>query len=154
MFAEAEAGKHCAHLRIERVAVESVETLLQQGVSFSRRVVFGAGMIQLGHLPSHAFDLRLHGAQFVEDGEAFLEDRSPAEAQALLRKVADAHATRLLHLAVIERLKAGQHFHERRLAGAVGADQRSPLLAADEPVGLKKQDAGAESLAGILQREH
>ena len=41
-FAEAEAGEHGAHLRVERVAVEGVEALLQHGVALGGGCVFRA----------------------------------------------------------------------------------------------------------------
>ena len=153
-LAEAEAGEHAAHLRVERVAVERVKALLQHGVALRRGLVLGPGVIELGQLPGQLLDLALHLAQFVEDGEAFFEDGAAGELQALLRQVADAHAARLLQRAVVERFQAGQHLHQRGFAGAVGAHQRGLFLVADEPVGLKKQHPRPEPLAGILQGKH
>ena len=53
--------------------------------------------------------------------------------------------------AVVQRLQAGEHLHQRGFAGSVGADQRGLFVVPDEPVGLKKQDPRAEPLAGILE---
>src|SRR5487761_2419973 len=41
-------------------------------------------------------------------------------ADGLLRQITDAHAARLLHRAVVQRLQPGQHLHQRGLAGSVG----------------------------------
>ncbi len=122
--------------------------------ALGRGFILRAGVVEFGELPAQALDFALHLAEFVEDGEALFENGAAREAQAFLRQVADAHAARLLHAAVVERLEAGQHLHQRGFAGAVGADQRGSFLVSDQPVGLKKQDARTEALAGILQREH
>ena len=47
---EAQAGEHCAHLRIERVAVERVKAVLQQRKALGSGLVFGAGVIEFGEL--------------------------------------------------------------------------------------------------------
>ena len=96
LFAEAEAGEHAAHLRVERVAVERVKALLQHGVALGRGFVLRAFVIELGQLPAEPLDLALHLAQLVEDGQAFFKDRPAGEPQTLLRQIADAHAARLL----------------------------------------------------------
>jgi hypothetical protein len=74
-----------------------VEALLQHRVALGGGFIFRAGVVELGQLPGEPLDLALHRAQFVEDRQAFLENRAPGEPQALLRQVADAHAARLLH---------------------------------------------------------
>ncbi len=57
LLAEAEAGEHGAHLRIERVAVEGVKALLQHGVALGGGFVFGAGVVEFGKLPGQPLDL-------------------------------------------------------------------------------------------------
>ena len=131
-----------------------MEPLLQHREPLRHSFVLGARMIQLRHLRCRALDLAFHGAQLVKDAEALLEDGSPGQPQPLLRQIADAHAARLLHHPVVERLETRQHLHQRGFAGAVCADQRSLFVAPDQPVGLGKQHARPKALSGILQREH
>jgi hypothetical protein len=151
---EAESGEHCPDLRVQRVAVEDVEPLLQHGIALGRCFVLGTGVIELSHLPCSAFDLALHRAQFVEDRQALFKDGAPGQLQPLLRQVADAHAAGLLHHAVVKAFETGEHLHQRGFSGAVGTDKRGFLVAADEPIGFEKENARTKPLAGILQREH
>ena len=111
-------------------------------------------MVQLSQLRGQPLDFALHLVQLVEDGEAFLEYRAAGKLQSLLRQIADADAARLLEGAVVQRLQPGQHLHQRGFSRAVRAHQRSLLVVADEPVGLKKQHARPEPLAGIFERKH
>ncbi len=147
-------GQNRAYLGVEGVAVEGVEALLEEREPFGGGLVLGAGVVEFGKLGAEALDFAFHVADFVEDGQAFLEDGAAGEAQAFLRQVADAHAAGLLELAVVEGFQAGENLHQGGLAGAVGADEGRFFPAADKPVGLKEQDPGAEPFAGILQGEH
>ena len=108
-------------------------------------------MVKFGKLAAEPFDLPLHLADFVENGQAFFKDGAAGEPQPFLRQVADAHAAGLLHGAVVQRLKTGEHFHECGFPGAIGADQGGFLAGPDEPVGLKKEYARSKPLARILQ---
>lgn len=99
-------------------------------------------------------ELLLHGAQFVEDGEAFLEDGAAGEGEAILRQVADGHAFGALHRAVVERVEPGENLHERGLAGAVGADEGGALVGRDEPVGVFKEKFVTETFAGVGELKH
>ena len=153
-FAESQSGKHAAHLRVERVAVEGMKALLEQGVSLRRRLVLRARVVENCQLPAEPLDLPLHLMQFIEDREALVKDRSAGQRQSLLGKVADADAARLLHAAVVQRLQASDHLHQRGFAGSIGAHQRGLLLAADEPIGFHKQHPRPKPLAGILQGDH
>ena len=92
-----------------------------------------------------------HVADFVKDGEALLEDGTAGEDEALLRKIADAHAARGLQRAVVQGFQAGQDLHQGGFAGAVGAHKRGLFLAANEPVGFKEENTRAEAFAGILE---
>ncbi len=150
LLAEAQAGEHAAHLRVERVAIERVKPVLQHGVSLGCSLVLRAFVIQFGQLPGEPLDLMLHFAQLVEDSQALFEHCTPRKLQALLWQVADTDAPRLVKRTVIERFQAGQDLHQCGFACAVGANQRGFFVVADEPVGLKKENPRAKSLAGIV----
>ena len=151
LLAEAEPCEHATHLRVECVAVQRVKPLLLHGIALRSRFIFGASVIENSQLPGQMLDLLFHIAQLVKDCQALFKDTAPGEPQPLLRQVADAHATGLLHLAVVQRLKAGEHLHQRGFAGPIGAHQSGLFARPDQPVGFKKQYAGAKPLSGILQ---
>ena len=129
LLAEAKAGEHAAHLRVERVAIERVEALLQHRIALRGGVVLGSFVVEFGQLAAEALDLAFHLMQLVEDGEAFGEHASAGKAQPLLWQIADTDTARLLHCAVVERLLAGENLHQRGFAGAIGAHKSSFLLA-------------------------
>ena len=56
-----------------------------------------------------------------------IEDREPGIENRFLRHVADAQALRLLQQSVVELFEARNHLQQRRLAGAVAADQANAL---------------------------
>ena len=66
-LAEAQAGQHAAHLRVQRVAVQRVKALLQHGVALRRGLVLRPGVVQHGQLPAQPLHLARHLAQLVED---------------------------------------------------------------------------------------
>ena len=149
-FVEAQACQHRAHLRIKRVAIEGVKARLQHGVAFCCGCIFGASVVERSHLTGQRLNLRLHRPEFVEYGEALFEDRATTQLQALLRQIADGHAAREPHLSVVEGFQAGQHFHQRGLAGAIGAHESRFLLSRDQPVGILKENPRPKPLARIL----
>ena len=111
-------------------------------------------MVELGKLTAEALDLAFHGANFVKNRQALLEDGAALEAQALLGQIADAHAAGLFRRAVVERFLAGEDLHQRGFAGAVGAHQRGLFVFANQPVSFKKEYARPEAFPGIFQRKH
>ena len=56
-------------------------------------------------------------------------------------------------LAAIRRFLAREHPHQRRLAGAVGPDQRDAIAALDVQVEVAEHDEVAVRLAHVLQLE-
>ncbi len=100
------------------------------------------------------FQFQLHAAQFREDREALGKNAAAAQGKTFLGKITYGHAARALQGAVIERFGTGENLEQGRLAGAVGAHQGGALIGRNEPVGILKQNAGAESFAGSRQLEH
>ena len=94
------------------------------------------------------FGLVLHVAEFVEDGEALVEDGAAAEREAVLREVADGHALDVGARAVVEGLDAGEDLEQRGFARAVAADQAGALVGRDQPVDVFEEEFLAEAFAG------
>ena len=90
-----------------------------------------------------AFGMRLVGiADDARFGDALadgVEDRAGVVELGLLRHVADAQALGLLQQAVVELLEPGDHLQQRRLAGAVAADQADPLARLERQRGAVEQ---------------
>ena len=85
---------------------------------------------------------------FRENRQAFVEDGAPGERDAILRQIARADAFHHVDGAVVEPLDSGEHFQERRFAGAVGADDADALLRRDQPVEIFKKNFGSEAFPG------
>ena len=90
-----------------------------------------------------ALGMRLVGiADDARFGDALadrVEDRAGAVELGLLRHVADAQPLGLLQQAVVELLEAGDHLQQRRLAGAVSADQADALACLERERGAVEQ---------------
>jgi hypothetical protein len=69
--------------------------------------------------------------------------------QRLLRHVADPQALRLLQEAVVELLQAGDDLEQRRLAGAVAADQADALARLERQRRAVEQGDVAEGEVGV-----
>ena len=72
----------------------------------------------------------------------------------VLREVAERDVVADDAFAVVERLDAGEQLHQRRLAGAVRADERHPAAAFDGHVEPVVDDEVAELLARAAQLQH
>ena len=91
-------------------------------------------------------------AQLARFGDALadrVEHRGAGREQRLLRHVADAQALRLLQQAVVELLEPGDDLEQRRLAGAVAADQADPLARFERQRGAVEQgDVAVREMRG------
>jgi hypothetical protein len=147
LLREAQAPKHRANLRIERIDIVGMQHIHDVRVTCCRLRVFRGGGWQIAKFAGQLLGLGFHIAQLVEDAEAFIEDGLAAHRQAVLREVADGHALLARHRTVVERFHAAQHLQHGGLAGAVTADQPGPFVRRDEPVHLFKQQLGSKPLS-------
>jgi hypothetical protein len=123
------------------VAVGSGGVLLRLGVG-------------VGESVGELFGLGLHFAEFVEDGEALVEDAAAGEREAVLREVADGHALDVGAQAVVEGLDAGEDLEQRGFARAVAADQPGALVGRDQPVDVFEEEFLAVAFAGSGELKH
>ncbi len=154
LLGESEAAQHGPDLRIQRVDVVDVEVVGDVGVAVGGGAVLARAGVGGGERVGDLFGLALQRVQMVEDGEALGKDGLAAEGEAVLRQIADGHALDTGERAVVQGLQAGEDLEQRGFAGAVAADQAGALVRRDQPVGVFKQEFGAESLAGGGELKH
>src|SRR5271157_1046568 len=131
---EAQTVEDGANLRIEGVAVLHAEFAGDALIPVRYLRIFAGGVIEFAHLVSEVLHLLLQRAQAAEHGHAFVENRTAGELQAVLREVAVGRVLRGRDAAVVERLHAAKNLQQRRLSGAVGADQANALARRDQPI--------------------
>ena len=89
------------------------------------------------------------------DGERLVDRRRRIHPRRLvLREVLHDDVVAFDALAGVGRFFARQHPHQRRLADAVGADERDAIAALDVQVEVVEHDEVAVRLARVLQLEH
>ena len=119
---EAQPGQHPVGSGLDRIAPEGLEAALRLPVGGERAVVLGPGrggdlVVQPDQLPLEPLDLGAPGQHLVEHGPV-------APLGDLLREVADGLVLGPVHLAGVGLGDAEDDLQQRRLAGAVAADQR------------------------------
>ena len=87
-------------------------------------------------------------------GDRLVEHRSAGHLLDVLPEVADGQLLRHDHVAVVRRLFADDHAEERRLAGAVRADQPDFLAGVELERGVDEQDLLAVLLADAGEGNH
>ena len=85
--------------------------------------------------------------------EALNRHRDDGIAVEALRNVADAQILAAMHYSAIGLLEAQQYAHQRRLAGAVEADQRDDLAFADVEVDVEQQVTAVARDANAARRD-
>ena len=122
LVVEAEAVQHLARLALERVAAEMLVLLLHLAEAREDRVHV-VGLRGIGHRVLQRLELVMQGASAPAAGDRLVEHRSAGHLLDVLPEVADRQLLRHRHVAVVGRFLAGDHPEQRRLAGAVRADQ-------------------------------
>ena len=149
-----EAGEHRADLRFDGVSVARAEFAFGAMEAVGHLGIFRAGRVQLRHAARQLLLLVLEGAQIAEHGHAFGEHGAAGKREALLRQIADAGAALRRDGTGIEPFDSGQHFEQRRFAGAVGAHDAGAFVGRNQPVDVLKKDFGAVALAGPRELDH
>src|SRR5207247_9315534 len=86
--------------------------------------------------------------------ERVRQDGALAARGGLLGEVADGGGARAAHAARVGLVEAGQEASERRLAGAVRADEPDPLPVRDAPREVAEEDLPAKRLGDRLDGDH
>ena len=153
-FGEAEATQHGTDLRVQGVDVVHMQVVRDVGVAVGGGAILAGVGVGGGEGVGDLFGLALQRVQVIEDRETLRKDRLAADGEAVLRQVADGHALDARQLAVVQCLQAGEDFQKGGFAGAVAADQAGALVRRDEPVGVFKEEFGAEPFAGGGELKH
>ncbi len=153
LLAEAEAGEDFARAAFQRVAAELLEAGLHLAVALDDRVHL-VGAIRIGQ---RGFELLQLGRDLAHRAGAVhhLGDGAAARHLAdVLAEVADGDAAIDGDLAFVGRLLARDHAEQRRLAGAVRADEADLLAAVERRRGLDEEDLVAVLLADVVETDH
>ena len=159
---------HDQHARVEAQRLGDLDDLLVGDREAADRAL---GVEADAEAVEQALDLAVHGAavdaleplQRVEAHDDVLRDAEVGEQRGLLvddrdagvaRRVRGVEVDRLAvdeHLAGVAADDAAEHLDERRLAGAVLADQRAHLAGAEAEVAVAQRADGAVGLRGVAQ---
>ena len=119
---EAEAAQDGARRRLEPIAAERLEAVLEiavaRGERVTRRRLEGAGDV---------LHLALERPHLVEAAQRFHQHGAGGAGGDLLRQIPDGGGARAAHLPGVRLVETGQDPAERGLAGAVGADEPDAL---------------------------
>ena len=135
---EAEAGQDAPRLRLEAVAAERLEPMLEPAVlvhQLGELVVVGRLLellLDVAHAP-------LDAAHLAGAGEHVGERRPPAALGDLLAQVADDRVPGSRDRSAVGGLVAGDQLEQRRLAGAVRSDDREAPPGADHQADVAEQ---------------
>jgi hypothetical protein len=99
-------------------------------------------------------ELVVQVAHAAAAGDRLVEHRPPRHLLDVLPEVADGQLLRHRHVAVVGRFLAGDHPEERRLAGAVGADEADLFARVELEGGVDEEDLPAVLLADAVERDH
>ena len=159
---------HDQHARVEAQRLGDLDDLLVGDREAAHRAL---GIEADAEAVEQALDLAVHGAavdpleaaQRVEAHDDVLRDAEVGEQRRLLVDDRDARVARRVggvevDLGAVDEHRAGvapddaaEHLHERRLAGAVLADQRAHLAGPEAEVGVAQRADGAVGLRGVAQ---
>ena len=148
---EAETRQHAADALLDAVAIEAVELLEQRALLLDQRVEIAVPTLDLrGHL----VEAGLHGDRLRERLPQLVEQRVFVVEAGVLPQVAEGAATAVPRRAALGRLEAGDDPQQRRLPGAVRADEPGVLAVAHDERNLVEDIERTEGLGEGVGVEH
>ena len=150
---ESEAGQHFARLRFERVAAEMVVFLLHFAEA-RQDAVHVVGARRIRHRVLQLFELVMKIADAAAAENRLVEHRAAGHLLDVLAEVADRQLLRHRDVAFVRHFFADDHPEERRLAGAVRADEADLFAGVELEGGVDEQDLPAVLLADLGERNH
>ena len=99
-------------------------------------------------------ELVVQVAEPAAAGDGLVEHRAPGHLLDVLAEVADRQLLRHRHVALVRRLFAGDHAEQRRLAGAVRADEADLLAGIELERRVDEENLSSVLLADVGKRDH
>ena len=127
LVVEADSGQHALDQRVERVAVRVLVVVLQLGVLLEELRVLGLALRRVREIVLDRAHAAIHPQHVRERRLDEIEERHPSLGVEMLADVADGHAGGADDLPVIGLFLLEEETEERRLPGAVAADQADVL---------------------------
>src|SRR5206468_12964371 len=146
---EAEAAQDRAGTRLQAIAAEGLEAMLQLAVPLGERLA-RRRLQRAGDL----FHVALERPHFLEAAQRLDEDRAGGGAGDLLREITDRRRARAAHLPRVRLLQPGQDATERGLAGAVGTDETDALAVGDAPADVAEENLTPVPLGDAVELDH
>ena len=153
LLAEAQAGEDLARPALQRVAVQLLEARLHLAVALDDRLHL-VRPVRIRHGGLQLLQLGRHGAHRAGAVHHLGHGAAARHLAHVLAEVADGHAAIDGHLALVGLLLARDHPEQRRLAGAVGADEADLLALVERRGGLDEEDLVAVLLADVVETDH
>ena len=108
----------------------------------------------IGHRVLQRLELVVQIADASAAGDRFVEHRAARHLLDVLAEVADGQLLRHRHVAFVRRFLADDHPEQRRLAGAVRADEADLFAGIELEGGVDEEDLPAVLLADAGKRNH
>jgi hypothetical protein len=143
---EAQPVQHLARLRLEAITA-GVLVLLLDLAEARQDAIHVAGAIGVAHRLLQRLELVMQIAQTAAAGNRLVQDRAAGHLLDVLAEVADRQLLRHRDIALVRRFLADDHPEQRRLAGAVRADQTDFLAGVELERGVDEQNLPAVLLA-------
>ena len=150
---EAEPVEHLAGLRLERVAAQMVVLLLHLAEAREDAIEIG-GLRRIGQVVLQPLELVVQIADAAAAENRFVEDRAARHLFDVLPEISDRRALRHRHVAFVGRLLADDHPEQRRLPGAVRADEADLLPGIQLEGGVDEEHLAPVLLADVGERDH
>ncbi len=150
---KAEAMQHLARLRFQRVAAQMLVFFLHLAEAFEDAIHF-VGPRGIFHGALQLFQLMMQIARAPAARDGLVQHRTPLHLFHVLAEIADVQPLGNRHLAVVRLLLAHDHAEQRRLAGAVRANQAHLFAGVQLKRSVDKDQLLAVLLIDIGKRDH
>ncbi len=153
LLAETQAGEDFARPSLQGVAVQLLEARLHLAVTLDD-IVHIIRPVRISHRRFELFQLARHCTDRAGAVHHLGHGTSARHLTDVLAEVTDGDAPIDGHLALVGALLAGDHPEQRRLAGAVGADEADLLAFLERRGGLDEENLVANLLADVIETNH
>ena len=151
---EPETTKNVGDLQLEVVAVLHAEAFLKVAVAMQRGFVFAGRQGLVTDTMLEVVHFGLHVEQGLEGEARFVNNRTAAMHEAVLRQVSNRQGVGADDLSFIGLIESGQHPEQRCFSGAIRPAQSHTIAVANLPRDVVEQDASAELFVELTKVDH